>query len=634
MSAIPIVTITFRELYADGRVVVTVTSVSGSQISANLRLPFPLERTPELLRALTARQGVHYSENRLFRDSDERAELIAFLRSLGLWEGGDDDGVVVASVREQVGALLGDTLFADIRLRECLQTLHEIALEAGQGELVLQFSQTVLGLAALPWELVQRDGRPLLITGGVLLNCVRILVAGEGAPTPRASGSQLHILALVPRAGMNDRMRAAERQARAALASSFGTLQVTIEELRPATMLRLRQRLEQGPAVDVIDFCGHGRVDKVGGKLLFDDEFNLGDWVSADRLAALPNLPPLFVLQACDSAWLDVSDPFSGVAAALSKAEVRAVVAMQAINYALSNATTLIPTLYSQLFAGRSIQRAMAEVRRALYNDRVITDDWHVPVLYLRQADARPYRLLEPRPNPFAGTGALDNVELFVGREQSLRRLWERLEAGSNLSIIGPPGSGKSSLLHCVASQARERLIRKVRPGQTVEVVSLAMFRELKLPQIQTELAVALGGRQKTELSRLLRKHLLILLLDDISQLNGDERGRDVRQWLRGLASNRTTASVQIVATSQRPLHEIFVNDKADDASPLHDALRDHITLGPFSQVEARQFIARRLVETPFNEMEFADALTGSLIPGAIQDACRARYDELYQRWE
>lgn len=634
MSAIPVVTIGFRELYADGHVVVTATSVSGSQTSATLHLPLPLERIPNLLRALSARQEVYYNESYLFQNSNERPALIAFLRSLGLWEGDDEDGVVVTDVQKRVGILLGNVLFADARLRDYLDTLHKLARETGQGELVLQFDHAVLGLAALPWELLRRDGRPLLIAGGALLNCVRLLAADEEPPVPRAAGTRLHVLALAPRAGMTDYMRDAERQARAALASSFGALQVTIEELSPATMSRLRERLKQEPAVDIIDFCGHGRAGVTGGELLFDDVFGFDDWVSADRLAALPNLPPLLVLQACDSAWLDVSDPFSGVAAALSKAEVRAIVAMQTINYALSNATTLIPTLYGQLFAGRSLQRAMAEVRRALYNDRVITDEWHVPVLYLRQADARPYRLLEPRPNPFAGTGALDSVELFVGREQSLRRLWERLEAGSNLSIIGPAGSGKSSLLHYVAAQAKERLAKKARPGQTVEVVSLAMFRELKLPQIQTELAVALGGRQKTELSRLLRRHLLILLLDDISQLNIDERGRDVRQWLRGLASNRVTASVQIVATSQRSLHEIFVNDKTLDASPLHDLLRDHITLGPFSQVEARQFIAQRVVDTPFNETEFTDVLGSSLIPGALQDACRTRYDELRQRWE
>jgi hypothetical protein len=293
---------------------------------------------------------------------------------------------------------------------------------------------------------------------------------------------------------------------------------------------------------------------------------------------------------------------------------------------------SIVPTLYRKLATGWSVQRAVAAARQALYTSEPDGASWYLPAVYLRLQELRAFRLIEatpPPPNPFAGAGALGNSTLLVGRDWEQRHLWDRLRLGGNLTIIGPARSGKTTLLNLIAEKAREQI------GTETVVVSLTIYQDLRRTDAENELIGIIGTGRRQPLRKLLQGRRIIVLLDDLGLLRRDERGMEVRQWLRGLSHNRTQGTViQLVASSQRPLHDIFAQDQPVDGSPLHDSMRDLIELRPFTNIEARRFIASRLQGTPFREHEFEPVLRNSLIPGILEEACRELYDTLSQQME
>lgn len=636
MPEIPSIVIHFHQPTPDGRVQLTLTTVGGGQESASFRLPFPLTLVPLLLRALNARQYLDYPlRERFFQQNDNRARVIETLRGLDLWEGIDESGVIPVDVHARIGRMLGAALLADRALTNCLDTLYNLSIGHGSGEVVLKFDTTAMMMAALPWEVAYGDRQPVLFTRGTVLSCSRVIPFEHPLPPPHPRGTRLRVLVLAPRAGFShEAHRDSEKRARQYITDELQGLPIDIERLSPVTMNALQQRLGREPYIDVLDYYGHGRFEDGVGALLLDGPDGVGDedWVEASRFSALPNLPRLIVLYACQSAQEDTADPIAGTAAALSYAGARVVVAMQ-LTMRMSAATdSIVPTLYQKLAAGWSVQHAVAAARQALYTSEPDGASWYLPAVYLRLQELRAFRLIEatpPPPNPFAGAGALGDATQIVGRDWEQRRLWDRLRLGGNLTIIGSGRSGKTTLLNLIAEKASEQI------GAETAVISLTIYQDLRRIDAEKELIGIIGTGKRQPLQMLLRGRRIIVLLDGLGTLNRDERGMEVRQWLRGLSHNRTQGTIiQLVASSQRPLHEIFAQDRPVDGSPLHDSMRDLIELRPFTEIEARRFIAARLQGTPFREHEFEPVLANSFVPGKLQDSCRDLYDVLSQQFE
>ncbi len=604
----------------------------GEGEQCTLELPFPLARIPLLLRALSARQNPYYPTNdKMFRSADEREQAANHLRNLQLWDdNAGPSGAVVSDVHMRVGQILGAAILAAGTMRSSLSTLYDAAIAAGEGEVVLHFEPNATSLAALPWELAYDGPRPILLARGTHLACTRILAFGHALAQQHNDGQERHILTVAPHAYMDDAARAFEQNARMRLREAVRERPVVVESLNPATMEALSTRLEKQPRIDVLDYFGHGRLTNAGGALLFDSPQGGPHPALASQLAALPALPLLVVLHACHSAQVDIDEPLATVAVALSEAGVRAVIAMQ-VTIQMSAATNyVVPTLYQALADGRSVQQAVTDVRRSLFTAEPGGTSWYVPALYLRQPDRQPCVPLPKRtaaaPNPFAGLGALEDSSQLVGRKPEQLRLWERLQAGGHLSIVGPAGSGKSAMLALIDARRESLLTRK-----GAKLVWLRFHPRMNLVGAQFTLATALGGKKVTDLTRFLYdRHLfLILLLDDLHLLDKGSIGLDVRIWLRGIATPSAGAKVQLVATSTEPLSRVFEQDDPVIASPLAGTLSDAITLGPLAKDEAREYIRSRLENTPLLSSQFESLLTQPLYPGPLQTACRIHYDSL-----
>src|SRR5262249_49983672 len=149
---------------------------------------------------------------------------------------------------------------------------------------------------------------------------------------------------------------------------------------------------------DMFHFAGHGLFEGTEltpdgvllkrGSVVLETASGDPDYVASDQLAvALGNAGVrLVVLGACNSASRDAHGAWTGVAPALVREKVPAIVAMQ---YRLADAAalTFIPYLYARIFQGYTLDEAVFEGRQAIFNaaqDWAKERDWGVPALYLR----------------------------------------------------------------------------------------------------------------------------------------------------------------------------------------------------------------------------------------------------------
>lgn len=149
------------------------------------------------------------------------------------------------------------------------------------------------------------------------------------------------------------------------------------------------------PGAGIFYFAGHGVFTRQMGDIpgTYSGIGSLaleGETVAADQLGInlRGNGIRLAVLGGCETGRRDAVSVWSGIAPALVKAEIPAVVANQ---YSIRDicAIAFSRQFYRSLVGGMDIERAVSAGRIAAYNADVSGRDWGVPVLYLRATDGR-----------------------------------------------------------------------------------------------------------------------------------------------------------------------------------------------------------------------------------------------------
>lgn len=249
-------------------------------------------------------------------------------------------------------------------------------------------------LAVLPWEYmyVDRAGGGDGMDGFLALDprvaIVRHEALSVSGPAPLATGPIKVIVALASAAGLPPLDLAKEK---ADLEQALGEQEgITSLFLEDATLDEVQAAIA---GTEVFHFAGHGvfthqmgdlpgTYTGVGGLALDDQQ------VEAEQLGInlRGNGVRLAVLGGCETGRRDGVSVWSGVAPALVKAEIPAVVANQ---YSILDkcAIALSRGFYQALVGGLSIERAVSAGRIAAYNADPGGRDWGVPVLYLRAAD-------------------------------------------------------------------------------------------------------------------------------------------------------------------------------------------------------------------------------------------------------
>ena len=353
---------------------------------------------------------------------------------------------------------LDDDLEAQIRLGEVLAGLLLPAyarqmfgaslarLRDGQGlRLRLRLADE---LADFPWEsLYIQEAHGERTSSGFLALDPRISIARhEAVAVPgdwfEAPSNRRVVVAMASPAGYPKLENLAEEQAsmRRALGNIEGLKTVFVPE-----SLQSSGGIEQGATLkeltfalmertDVFHFSGHGEFatqmgpafgSEIGvGGILLADKNNQASPASAEQLAETLRGKGvrLVVLGACETGRRDGTNVWSGVAAALLKAGIPAVVAMQ---YTIKDplAAAFSEAFYRALVAGFTVDEAVSLGRAAIRVEAASLQmkgsrDWGTPVLYLRAPGGAVF-------NPVNDTAALQAAEQKLGVfiEQHVRRV-------------------------------------------------------------------------------------------------------------------------------------------------------------------------------------------------------------------
>jgi hypothetical protein len=251
-------------------------------------------------------------------------------------------------------------------------------------------------LAALPWEYLYADraGGGDGMDGFLALDPRVAIVRHEALPAPDSlpltSGPLKIIAALASAEGLPQLdLSKEEADLKQAFAGQAGIEPVFLED---ATLEEIQQAI---PGAEVFHFAGHGMFNRQMGDLpgtytgagslaLYDQA------VGAEQLGINlhGNGVRLAVLGGCETGRRDGVNVWSGIAPALVKQQIPAVIAYQ-LPIKDACAIAFSKQFYGALVGGLPIERAVAAGRIAAYNADPNGRDWGVAVLYLRDADGQ-----------------------------------------------------------------------------------------------------------------------------------------------------------------------------------------------------------------------------------------------------
>ncbi|MER7074011.1 CHAT domain-containing protein [Terrabacter sp. NPDC000476] len=314
-------------------------------------------------------------------------------------------------------------------------------------------------LDAVPWEYLYDTGLGRFITLSQETPVVRLLDALERPPVVTVD-APLRVLVMI--SSPSDMPALAVDREEQLLRATTGDLvesgRVELTVLEDATLGGLQRALLDD--FHVFHFIGHGGFDAQAqeGVLVLERADGTAHRVSGARLGTLlhdARLLQLAVLNACEGARTSGSDAFSGVAQALVRQGLPAVVAMQT---EISDRAALVFSheFYYFLTRGLGIDAAMCEVRKAM----AVSDEaseWGTAVL-LRSGTEQ----------PFSFTGA--SVATADPRERGESRV-ESLYAAARVALEANATETALPLLEQVAAEHPDyqdvtALLDRVRPAE------------------------------------------------------------------------------------------------------------------------------------------------------------------------
>lgn len=234
-------------------------------------------------------------------------------------------------------------------------------------------------------------------------------------------------------------------------------------------------------------------------------------------------------------------------------------------------------------------------------------------------------------PNPFQPlAGGVESAEQFFNCERTLDRVFELLNAGSSVALIGEPNVGKSSVLWAIYRLATDRLESHRQP------VRLNLTNVFSEQDFCEDLCEALGIEtvEGSSLARTLRKQRILLLLDEVERISQEEFTRRIREQLRGLAEGQD-APLRLVITARTSLDKLFPESYVEgQVSPLEGICIEE-ELKPWPAATSQRFIEERLAAGP---IQFAEAEVEQLIqdsggnPKQLMQSCHQLYQSYRER--
>lgn len=195
--------------------------------------------------------------------------------------------------------------------------------------------------------------------------------------------------------------------------------------------------------------------------------------------------------------------------------------------------------------------------------------------------------------NPFIPlTGSMENP---FGREREIRRIFELLNSGSSVALIGEEAIGKSSILQAVRQQATTKL----NPSRKPIYIDLGHVEDEKDFYFALCDKVEIAEQKGYRLSRTLKNHpfRFLLILDNVEKMAWDGFTNSVRSQLRFLA-NDLNPPLRLVVAARTPLDKLFPDSGM--TSPF-EGICEEETIKRWDEMTCRDFIESRLEPTSIN---------------------------------
>jgi hypothetical protein len=250
-------------------------------------------------------------------------------------------------------------------------------------------------LIDVPWEYLFDD--PDFLAVSAFTPVVRYLDLPR-AHRPLTVQPPLRVLGVITSPADYERLDAeAERDnLQRALSGLLDSGAVELHWLERPTLGALLKAL-RSQTFHALHYIGHGVYDRDAeqGVLLFEDDGGWARPVSGDKLGMVLHdfsSLRLAILNACEGARTARTDPFAGVAGALVRRDIPAVVAMQ---FEISDEAAIVFAggFYEPLAAGLPVDASLAAARLAMLAERSDDIEWGTPVLFMRVPDGRIFDL-------------------------------------------------------------------------------------------------------------------------------------------------------------------------------------------------------------------------------------------------
>ena len=297
----------------------------------------------------------------------------------------------------ELGNLLADLALPSERVRP-LFLQSRTALRENEG-LRIRLRIDPVELSHLPWEFMaipRASGQSADTDFLALCKDISIVRSDtvEAPPKhpPRRSAVRVAAVASCPDdqddLDIDEDKRSLE-QAVEKLNSEAGREIVSIAWAESATRKALETLLQN--ETDIFHYSGHAIYDAHAheGMIVLENAEEESEFYGSEKLAQLlgnANVR-LAVLCACETGRRDGKNIWTGLAPALAREQIPAVVANQ-FRIKDTNATTLTTCVYQWIFSGCSVDEALYYARQSIYqNSGLENRDWGVPVLYHRHRD-------------------------------------------------------------------------------------------------------------------------------------------------------------------------------------------------------------------------------------------------------
>jgi DNA-binding Xre family transcriptional regulator len=219
--------------------------------------------------------------------------------------------------------------------------------------------------------------------------------------------------------------------------------------------------------------------------------------------------------------------------------------------------------------------------------------------------------------NPFIPQhGKIDDPRFFFGREREIRWVFQTLNSGSSVAIIGERAIGKSSLLQAIYRQAPTQLHHPRQP----------IYLDLRNVCDEDDFYRALCDKAGIEtakgyqLQRALESHRFLLLLDRVEKMTSDEFTNQVRGQLRSLAEG-TNCPLRLVVSARNPLDILFPESEDKNMTSPFKGICIEETMKQWDEEICREFIVSRLQASWLKPVAQPVSFTEEEIAGLIAES-------------